>query len=330
MHTVAVLALPDVIAFDLATPVEAFGRVRLSQGRGGYRVLVCGTRPMVEAGPMRICTDSGLDELERADTVVVPGRNTADAPAPPEALDALRRAAAAGARIASICVGAFVLAEAGLLDGRRATTHWLAADLLARRYPSVEVAPDSLYVDGGPVLTSAGAAAGLDLCLHMIRADHGRAVAADASRLAVAPLHRDGGQAPFVVRNPPAFATASLETVLAWIERNAHRPLTLTELASAARMSVRTLNRRFHAETGQSPMEWVTGVRVRHAQELLETTDHGVDRVARLSGFAAPSSFRDHFRRRVGLSPHAYRRSFTGRRTAPGEADGTRQASADR
>lgn len=317
MHTVAVLALPDVIAFDLATPVEVFGRARLPDGRQAYRVVVCGAEPVVPAGPMRIQVDAGLEQLPRADTIVVPGRNDIAAPAPPEILDALRTAAAAGTRIASICVGALTLAEAGLLDGLRATTHWLAADELARRHPAVEVDRDVLYVDTGNILTSAGAAAGLDLCLHLVRRDHGVAVAADAARVAVTPLHRTGGQAPFIVRNPPRYATATLERVLAWIEENAHRDLALADLARAACTSVRTLTRRFHAETGQSPMEWVTGVRVRHAQELLETTDHGVERIARQVGFAGPANFRAHFRRLVGVTPRDYRSTFRSRIPGP-------------
>jgi transcriptional regulator GlxA family with amidase domain len=310
VHTVVVLALPDVIAFDLATPVEVFGRARLPDGRPAYRVVVCGADRVVEAGPIRIQVEMGLDEVKRADTVVVPGRNDVTVPTPPEYIEALRTAAAMGTRIASICVGALTLAEAGVLDGRRATTHWLAADALAHRHPAVIVDRDVLYVDADNILTSAGAAAGMDLCLHLIRRDYGVAVAADASRLAVAPLHRSGGQAQFIVRNPPRYATATLEGVLAWIEENAHRDLTLADIANAAHTSVRTLTRRFHAETRQSPMEWVTGVRIRHAQELLETTDHGVERIARQVGFTSPANFRTHFRRLVGVSPRDYRATF--------------------
>ncbi|MFI6423456.1 GlxA family transcriptional regulator [Promicromonospora sp. NPDC050880] len=316
MHTVAVVALPGTIIFDLATPVEVFGRARLPDGRPAYQVLVCGTEPVVEAGPLRIGTDLGLEALARADTVVVPGRIRPEDPAPEAALAALRAAAADGTRIASVCVGAFTLAEAGLLDGLRATTHWLAADALARRYPAVEVDAGSLYIDNGQILTSAGAAAGLDLCLHLVRRDHGVAVAADASRLSVTPLHRDGGQAQFILRNPPTFRTATLEPVLRWIEENAHTDLALADVAAAARTSVRTLNRRFHEETGQSPMQWITGVRIRHAQELLETTDYGVERIARQVGFPSPSTFRALFRRATGVTPSGYRVTFRGRDAA--------------
>jgi transcriptional regulator GlxA family with amidase domain len=264
VHTVVVLALPDTIVFDLATPIETFGRARLPDGRPAYRVIVCATEPVVDAGPLRLGVDAGLEALERADTVVVPGRTRPEEETPAPALDALRAAAQDGTRIASICVGAFTLAEAGLLDGLRATTHWLAADTLAKRYPSVEVDAESLYVDNGQIVTSAGAAAGLDLCLHLVRHDHGVAVAADTSRLSVAPLHRDGGQAQFILRNPPTFKSATLEPVLMWIEENAHSDLALTDIAAAARMSIRTLNRWFHQETGQSPGQWLGGVRVRH------------------------------------------------------------------
>ncbi|MFF2085987.1 GlxA family transcriptional regulator [Nocardia sp. NPDC058176] len=323
MHTIAVVALPDVIAFDLATPIEVFGRARLPDGRPAYRVVVCGSAPTVDAGPLRISTDAGLDELDRADTIIVPGRNQPHLPTPPEVLAALRRAATEGIRIASICVGAFTLAEAGLLDGLRATTHWRAAEALARQYPAVRVDADVLYLDNGAVLTSAGATAGVDLCLHLVRRDHGAAVAADASRIAVAPLHRGGGQSQFIVRNPPTYATDSLADVLVWIEENAHRDLSLADLATAAHTSVRTLNRRFHAETGQSPMEWVTGVRIRHAQELLETTEHGVERIARHVGFTSPSSFRVHFRRLLGVTPNDYRATFTGTDQAKTNSSGT-------
>jgi transcriptional regulator GlxA family with amidase domain len=313
VHTVAVVALPDTIIFDLATPIETFGRARLPDGRPAYRVIVCGTEPVVEAGPLRLGVDVGLEALERADTVVVPGRLHPEQETPAPAIAALRAAAADGTRIASICVGAFTLGEAGLLDGLRATTHWLAADALAKRYPSIDVDPETLYIDNGQILTSAGAAAGLDLCLHLVRRDHGVAVAADTSRLSVAPLHRDGGQAQFILRNPPTFRSATLEPVLLWIEENAHSDLALADIAAAAHTSVRTLNRRFHQETGQSPMQWLGGVRIRHAQELLETTDYGVERIARQVGFPSPSNFRALFRRAAGVTPHAYRTTFRGR-----------------
>jgi transcriptional regulator GlxA family with amidase domain len=317
VHTVAVLALPDTIAFDLTTAVETFSRVRLPSGQPGYRVLVCGTEPVVTAGPMRIGTDHGVDAAADADTIVVPGRNDVTVSTPDAVLRALKSAHTAGTRIASICSGAFTLAEAGLLDGRRATTHWLAADLFRATFPAVELDPDVLYVDEGQVLTSAGASAGLDLCLHMVARDYGAAVAAHAARLAVAPLHRSGGQAQFILRNTaPAKHIAErteLDDVLAWIEQQAHRDLTLRDIADRAAMSIRTLNRRFQAETGQTPMQWVAGVRIRHAQQLLESTGHGVEKIGRDVGFSSPANFREQFRRLTGVAPQSYRNAFRDR-----------------
>ncbi len=274
-HSVVVLALPGTIGFDLATAVEVFRRVYLADGSRPYLVLVCGTEPVVSAGPFGIATDLGLEAVSEAETIVVPARDNPTAPLPEGVLDALRVAYERGTRIASICAGAFTLAEAGILDGKRATTHWLAAELFREMYPAVHLDADVLYVDEGQVLTSAGAAAGLDLCLHIVARDHGAAVAAEAARVAVAPLHRDGGQAQYVIRNRRRAVIArhrnrrraevSLGEILAWIEHNAHRELSLQDLATEASTSVRSLNRRFRAETGQTPMQWLTGVRVRRA-----------------------------------------------------------------
>jgi transcriptional regulator GlxA family with amidase domain len=222
-----------------------------------------------------------------------------------------------GARVASICSGAFTLAAAGILDGKRATTHWLAAEQFRAAFPAVHLDPDVLYVDEGQVLTSAGASAGLDLCLHIVQRDYGAAVAADAARLAVAPLHRSGGQAQFILRNRAAAKhiaeRTELDDVLAWIEQHAHRDLTLRDIAAYAVVSIRTLNRRFQAETGQTPMQWVNGVRVRHAQQLLETTSDGVERIGREVGFCSPANFREQFRRLTGVAPLSYRNTFRGR-----------------
>jgi transcriptional regulator GlxA family with amidase domain len=314
MHTVAVLALPDTIAFDLTTPIEAFGRVRLASGEPGYRVVACGSQPEVSAGPIRIATDHGLETLAEADTIVVPGLNDVSVDAPDAVLAALTAAHTRGTRIASICSGAFTLAAAGLLNGKRATTHWIAAELFRLRFPAVDLDPDVLYVDEGQVLTSAGASAGLDLCLHMIARDYGAAVAADAARLAVAPLHRSGGQAQFILRNRAAVKhiaeRTELDDVLAWIELQAHRDVTLHDIASRASVSVRTLNRRFQSETGQTPMQWLTGVRVRHAQQLLESTAYGVEKIGREVGFTSPANFREQFRRLTGVAPLNYRNTF--------------------
>lgn len=313
MHTVAVLALDGVIPFDLSTPIEVFSRTRLPGGRPAYRVRVCAPTPEVDAGAFALRAPWPLETLAEADTIVLPGVADLDAPLPPEVLDALRRAAARGTRIASICVGAFVLAATGLLNGLRATTHWTAAPALAARYPRIEVDADVLYIDNGQLLTSAGAAAGLDLCLHLIRRDHGSAVAADAARLSVMPLEREGGQAQFIVHEqPPTPHGSELEPLLRWMEENVHHELTLDEIAGRAGMSTRTLNRRFREQTGTSPLQWLHRARIRQAQYLLENTGHPVERIASQVGFGSPTAFRDRFRRVTGTSPNAYRRAFQG------------------
>lgn len=310
MHTVSVLALDEVLAFDLSTPVEVFGRARLPDGRVAYRVRVCAPTDEVDAGVFAIRAPWGLDALAGADTIILPGLADPTAQIPEDVLEALRAAAEGGTRIASICVGAFTLAAAGLLDGLRATTHWAAAKELSRRYPDVDVDADVLFVDNGQILTSAGAAAGLDLCLHMIRQDHGSAVAADAARLAVMPLERDGGQAQYIVHEQRDAEGSNLEPLLRWMEENAHRELTLDDIATRATMSSRTLNRRFREQTGTTPLQWLRRSRIRRAQYLLETTGHSVERIALQVGFGSPTSFRDRFKRLVGTSPHAYRRAF--------------------
>jgi transcriptional regulator GlxA family with amidase domain len=280
MHTVAVLALDGVLAFDLSTPVEVFGRVRLPGGRAAYRVRVCAPTDEVDAGLFSMRAPWGLDALAGAGTIVLPGLADPSVPIPEDVLAALLGAADGGTRIASICVGAFTLAATGLLDGRRATTHWAAAGELSRLYPEIKVDPNVLFVDNGQILTSAGAAAGLDLCLHMIRRDHGSAVASDAARVAVMPLERDGGQAQYIVHEQPGMDGASLEPLLRWMEENADRELTLDDIATRATMSTRTLYRRFREQTGATPVQWLHGARIRQAQQLLETTEHPVERIA--------------------------------------------------
>jgi transcriptional regulator GlxA family with amidase domain len=310
MHTVAVLALDGVVAFDLSTPIEVFGRARLPDRRNAYRVGVCAAAGEVDAGAFTLRAPWDLDDLADADTIVLPGTADPSVPVPDEVLEALRRAAGNGTRIASICVGAFILAATGLLDGRRATTHWAATALLAARYPTIEVDPNVLYVDNGQLLTSAGAAAGLDLCLHMIRQDHGSAVAADAARVCVMPLERDGGQAQFIVHEPPPPEGATLEPLLRWMRANLRRELALEDIAVHAAMSTRTLSRRFREQTGTTPLQWLHRARIRQAQYLLETTVHPVERIAAQVGFGSPTAFRDRFKRLTGTSPHAYRRAF--------------------
>ncbi|MFF8286848.1 GlxA family transcriptional regulator [Streptomyces albus] len=310
MHTVAVLALDQVIPFDLSTPLEVFSRTRLPDGRPGYQLRVCAERPEVDAGAFVLRAPWGLEGLRDADTVIVPGTATA-APPPPAVREALCAAAEAGTRIASICSGTFPLASTGLLDGLRATTHWAAADRLAAAHPAVEVDPEVLYVDNGQFLTSAGAAAGLDLCLHMIRRDYGSAVAADAARLSVMPLEREGGQAQFIVHDhTPTPQGSVLEPLLDWLRENLGRDLTLSDIAAHAGMSTRTLIRRFRDQTGTTPLQWLHRARIRQAQHLLETTQHSVERIAAQVGFGSSTAFRDRFKRTTGVSPNAYRRTF--------------------
>ncbi|AVH58531.1 MULTISPECIES: GlxA family transcriptional regulator [Streptomyces] len=315
MHTVAVLALDQVIPFDLSAPIDTFGWARLPDGRAAYRIRVCSASAdeEVNAGPFALRAPYGLEALAGADTIILPGVADPTVPLPPGVAEAVRAAAANGTRIASICVGAFVFAATGLLDGLRATTHWIAAQDLAAMYPAVTVDPNVLYVDNGQFLTSAGAAAAMDMCLHMIRKDHGSAVAAHTARMSVMPLEREGGQAQFIVHDqPPVPAGTTMEPLLAWLEENAADDLTLEDIATHAGMSTRTLNRRFREQTGTTPLQWLHRARVRRAQYLLETTTYPVERIATQAGFGSPTAFRERFKRVVGTSPYAYRRAFQG------------------
>ncbi|MFF8095209.1 GlxA family transcriptional regulator [Streptomyces sp. NPDC016675] len=321
MHTVAILVLDDVVPFDMAAPMQTFDWTRLPDGRRPYRVRLCAESPEVRTEGLSLRVDLGLEALETADTIIVPGRSEESGPPSGPVLDALRRAAGAGTRIASVCVGAFVLAEAGLLDGLRATTHWIAAAELARRHPRVEVLPDVLYVDNGQILTSAGAAAGLDMCLHMIRRDLGSAVAAHAARMCVVPLEREGGQAQFIVHEqPPVPRGSEMEPLLRWIEDNLAGEVTLRAMAARAGLSERTFSRRFREQTGTTPLQWLLRARVRRAQYLLENGDHSIERIARQAGFGSPTAFRERFRRVVGTTPYAYRAAFHGKPAAAADS----------
>ncbi len=310
MHTVVVLALDGTVVFDLGTPLEVFGRAQLPDDRPAYRVLVCAPGRRFESDSMTTTTAHGLEVLAGADTIMIPGVADPTAEVATDVLDAIRDAAASGTRIASICVGAFTLAATGLLDGLRATTHWRAAAMLAAGYPLIDVDPAVLFVDNGTILTSAGAAAGIDLCLHMIRSDYGAAVAANAARISVVPLQRDGGQAQFITHDARAVHSTPLAAVLAWMEDNAHDQLTLEQIAARAHTSTRTVNRRFRDETGMTPVQWLRRARVRRAQALLETTDHSIDRITHQVGFTSATNFRDTFKDTVGTTPASYRRSF--------------------
>ena len=250
-----------------------------------------------------------LSSLKRADTVIVPGIDNIDRLLPEELLRALRAAVSRGARVASICTGAFILARTGALDGLKATTHWLVAQEMARRHPAIDVNTDVLYVDNGSVLTSAGAAAGFDLCLHLVRRDLGAEIAARAARTAVMPLERTGGQAQFIVYEQPA-VVESMGPLLQWIEKNVGRRLSLSAIARHAAMSTRTLSRRFREQVGTTPLRWIASARVRRAQQLLETTSLSIEQVATEVGFRSASVLREHFGGIVGTTPLAYRRAF--------------------
>ncbi|WP_428262730.1 GlxA family transcriptional regulator [Haliangium sp.] len=309
-HKLAVVAFDGVVLADLAGACEMFERVRGDDGRERYQVRVCAPADEIQTRHAALRPPWRLASVGRADTVIVPGVDDLDRPLPGPLLSAIRRAAARGARVASICTGAFVLAAAGLLDGRRATTHWAAAAALAHRYPAIDVDPNVLFVDGGDVLTSAGAAAGLDLCLHMIRRDLGARVAAAVARTAVMPLERAGGQAQFIVHEPPSNDSATLAPVLAWLERNLRRDLSVPAIARRAAMSPRTLSRRFREQLGITPAQWVITARVRRAQHLLESTALSIERVATEVGFGSATVLREHFAKVVGTSPVAYRQAF--------------------
>jgi transcriptional regulator GlxA family with amidase domain len=327
MHRVAVVAADGVIPFDLVTPATVFASVRLPDGRPAYDVRVCGTARELDAGAFSIRVRAGLGELARADTIILPGL-AAGAPIPRRLIAAIREAADGGTRIASVCAGAFILAATGLLDGRRATTHWVATQELARRHPRVRVDPNVLYVDEGQFLTSAGAAAAFDLCLYLVRLDHGSAVALEAARTSVVPLEREGGQSQFIVHPPPNPDGSSLAPLLEWLERHLERGLALEEIAKRAGMSIRTLNRRFREQTGTTPLQWLIKGRIRRAQVLLETTSHSVERIAAHVGFRSPAALREHFRRAVSTSPAAYRRAFRGGRVPRARGTGRRRARA--
>lgn len=318
---VAVVAFDNVVLGDLATPCDIFGRVRDRDGHLQYEVRVCSARRKIRSEHLSLEVPWRLSTLRRASTIIVPGIDPVDHPVPGELVRALQRAIARGARVASICTGAFVLARTGALNGLGATTHWLAAQELARRFPDIDVNADVLYVDNGRILTSAGAAAGLDLCLHMVRRDLGAEIAARTARLAVMPLERAGGQAQFIVHQPPVpDHNTGMGALLLWIEKNLHKELSLPAIARQAAMSTRTLSRRFLQRAGATPAQWVVTARVRRAQHLLETTGLSIEEVAAHSGFNSTSVLREHFAGIVGTSPLAYRRSFGNSLHGPAES----------
>ncbi len=310
-HTVATVVAHGVSTFELAVACEVFGFDRSELGVPWYRFYVCavGTPPIRTETGFTIDTPFGLAELARADTIVVPALPTGEPPA--ALLDALRAAHRRRARIMSICTGAFVLAAAGLLDGRRATTHWSHAEEFSARFPKVKLDPAVLYVDEGDILTSAGTAAGIDLCLYVVRQDFGADIANAVARRMVVPPHRDGGQSQFVEQPLPDTEGGDLfAETLVWVQGHLDEPLTVEDLARRSAMSPRTYARRFRETTGTSPYRWMLRQRVLLAQRLLETTDLSVEVVATRCGMGAAANLREHFQRVVGTSPMAYRRAF--------------------
>jgi transcriptional regulator GlxA family with amidase domain len=311
-RTVAILAAEVTSPFELSVACEVFGVDRTPQGIPAWDVVVCSG----SGGPIRtnvgfaLQTPYGLERVRTADIVVVPGWPARSTPPPEPMLDALRVAAARGAWILSFCTGAFVLGHAGLLDGQRATTHWMWADEFRTTFPAVRLDPGVLYVADEPVMTSAGTAAAIDLSLHVVRLVDGPEVANAIARRMIVPPHRDGGQSQFVELPMPAEDADVLTDLLDWMSGHLAWELSVDELAARVHMSPRTFARRFRAETGTTPHNWLTGQRVLHAQRLLETTTLGVDRIAAECGLGSAATLRHHFASRVGISPQRYRDQF--------------------
>ncbi|MEV7030391.1 helix-turn-helix domain-containing protein [Streptomyces sp. NPDC093272] len=309
MPAVALAVTDGMLHYELSVATEVFGADVTHIVDPWYDFFLCGSGP-VQVGRFRVEPDRGLDHLAHADTVIVPGWADTGSEPPADLVEAVRAAHAAGARVASLCTGAFVLGAAGLLDGRRATTHWAHTQDLARRHPAARVDPDVLYVDNGDVLTAAGKAAAMDLCLHLVRLDHGSAVANKIARRLVVPPHREGGQAQFIATPVPAPGNHPLDELFPWTLERLHQPLSVEDLARQARMSTRHLGRHFKHLTGTTPLRWLHTQRIRRAQELLETTDATVDTIAVAVGMGTATTLRRHFHRSVGVPPDTYRRTF--------------------
>ncbi|MFF4777749.1 GlxA family transcriptional regulator [Microtetraspora fusca] len=321
-HRVVILALDDFAPLDLGIPGQVFRVAANPAGRRLYEITTCspGGAPVRGSAGYHVLPDHDLGALETADTVIVPGVHGGSALTAGTIDDELRsalQAAARRSRMMSICTGAFVLAAAGLLDDRPAVTHWYHVRRFQRLFPRVRLDPDVLFIDDGDVLTSAGVASGIDLCLHVVRRDHGSEVANRAARRCVTPPFREGGQAQYIERPLPDPGGAGTAPTRAWMLERLHEPVDLAELAAHARMSVRTFTRRFREETGLSPARWLTGRRVEQARHLLETTDLSVDEIARKSGFGTAVSLRQHLHAAVGVAPLAYRQTFRSRVPGP-------------
>lgn len=311
MHRVVALCLDGLVAFDLTAPAQAFGLAARPGGEPLYEFSTCSVdgKEVRTTSGFGVSPTSGLGALRRADTVVVPAYAGILAPPPERALAGLRAAGHRGARVLSVCTGAFALAHAGLLDGKRAATHWAWAAELARRFPAIEVDADALYVDEGAVMTSAGLSAGIDLSLHAIRVDFGAAVGERVARHMVAAPHREGGQAQFAKR-PPAAGSGSLEATRRWAVERLREPLDVAAMSGHAAVSPRTFARRFREETGTTPLQWLLSQRVLEARRLLEESELPVETVAWRCGFGTAASLREHFRRATATTPTAYRRAF--------------------
>ena len=310
-HRVVALCLDGLVAFDLTAPAQAFALAALPSGEPLYEFSTCsaGGAPVRTTSGFEVTPAAGLGALRRADTVVVPGYAGIFAPPPEEALAALRAAALRGARLLSVCTGAFALGHAGVLDGLRATTHWAWAGEMQKRFPAVAVDAEALFVEECAVLTSAGLSAGIDLSLHVIRRDFGAAAGERVARHMVAPPHREGGQAQFFKPEQPA-VSGSLEPTRRWAAERLAEPLDVAAMSRHAGVSPRTFARRFREETGTTPLQWLLGQRVLEARRLLEETDLPVETIAWRVGFGSAASLRDHFRRATATTPTAYRSSF--------------------
>jgi len=309
---VVALMYDGLCTFEFGIAVELFALPRPELKTDWYRFSVCSIDrgPLRATGGVRVVSTGGLSTLRDAGTIVIPGWRDPDEVPPKPLLDALVRAHARGARLMSICSGVFVLAAAGLLDGKRATTHWHYVDKLRARYPRIEVEPDVLYIDEGSVLTSAGSAAGIDLCLHVVRRDFGAEIANQVARRLVVSPHRDGGQSQYVQAPIRGEAPAGLAPVIDWAMKRLNTPIAIADLARRAKMSERTFARRFVEETGTTPHRWLTHQRLIAAQRRLETTDDSIDDVALAAGFETEETLRHHFRRAFGTTPTSYRRRF--------------------
>ncbi|OCJ15020.1 transcriptional regulator FtrA [Rhizobium sp. AC44/96] len=313
---VAVLAYDGLCTFEFGIAYEVFGLPRPEMGEGWYRFAVCGIEPgpLRAAGGLTVSVDRGLDVLDEADLIVVPGWRGIDAPVPDDLISALRAAHQRGARVMSLCSGVAVLAASGLLAGRRATTHWRYVSAVAARYPEITLDASVLYMDEGSILTAAGSAAGIDLCLHVVRGDFGADAANSVARRLVVPPHREGGQAQFISAPVPQEREGvRLGPLIEWMRARLDEEQPISLLAAKAGMSQRTFQRRFETTTGSSVGEWLLKERLRHARELLERRrDASLDDIAIACGFGTPATMRHHFRKRLGTSPGAYRRSFSG------------------